>query len=467
MRVLRAPSCVYARKPAPLAPQARAAAAPAASTAAGAPSFPAAEPGVSTCAAAWRGVAHLVRELIAFRELYAAVQHEHAAVRLRLEHLRVRVSSLRSGTPLPPRGCRVPHAKRKRTNTSWKSDLARCSTSFTYVRPTQAAARSRREPLRAARATRLKRHGLARPQAAQLGVPARHDGALARGVGRRHVSPRGCVLQVACAAGAHVEASAATANTGAAAAARECARAESGAESSSHRDRSRFDVQHSLLRPTCVHPPTRRDKSTRALQAAVLRARAAALAQTSVRVSVAGGGPVVFASAWCRVCGTRTVPACRRPAPETVQLARQRMASRRSVLALYRDVLRAAKRFPSKKRDRIVTDIKLEFREARRRRGVCLDRASPALTKHTGHPRFCLAPVPGCSGDGRRASAAPFGCRAGRPRAPAPICRCARRAPPQLQRRARLTRAWRQQGLDTKADTWAVSLAGASTSSSS
>jgi hypothetical protein len=39
--------------------------------------------------------------------------------------------------------------------------------------------------------------------------------------------------------------------------------------------------------------------------------------------------------------------------------------SRAALLALYRDVLRAAARFPSKKRDAIIADIKLEFREAR------------------------------------------------------------------------------------------------------
>ena len=36
---------------------------------------------------------------------------------------------------------------------------------------------------------------------------------------------------------------------------------------------------------------------------------------------------------------------------------------RHEVLALYRSVLRAAVRFPSKKRDAIIADIKLEFRE--------------------------------------------------------------------------------------------------------
>jgi hypothetical protein len=41
------------------------------------------------------------------------------------------------------------------------------------------------------------------------------------------------------------------------------------------------------------------------------------------------------------------------------------MASARKVLTLYRNVLRAAARFPSKKRASIIEDIKLEFREAR------------------------------------------------------------------------------------------------------
>ena len=39
------------------------------------------------------------------------------------------------------------------------------------------------------------------------------------------------------------------------------------------------------------------------------------------------------------------------------------MTSRGEVLRLYRAILRAAERFPSKKRAAIIEDIKLEFRE--------------------------------------------------------------------------------------------------------
>jgi hypothetical protein len=59
------------------------------------------------------------------------------------------------------------------------------------------------------------------------------------------------------------------------------------------------------------------------------------------------------------------------------------MASKQHVVRLYRDVLHAAKRFPSKKRDSIVADIKLEFREARRR--PCPARVlRRAVSVHTG-----------------------------------------------------------------------------------
>lgn len=39
------------------------------------------------------------------------------------------------------------------------------------------------------------------------------------------------------------------------------------------------------------------------------------------------------------------------------------MASQSQVLKLYRDILKAAKRFPSIKRDQILQDIKTEFHE--------------------------------------------------------------------------------------------------------
>ena len=41
------------------------------------------------------------------------------------------------------------------------------------------------------------------------------------------------------------------------------------------------------------------------------------------------------------------------------------MASREMVLLLYRQILRAAKRFPSIKRDSLIGDIKAEFRDHR------------------------------------------------------------------------------------------------------
>ena len=53
--------------------------------------------------------------------------------------------------------------------------------------------------------------------------------------------------------------------------------------------------------------------------------------------------------------------------------------TRRDVLALYRAVLKAAARFPSKKRGAIVEDIKAEFREGR------------ALTGDMAHQRLALA----------------------------------------------------------------------------
>ncbi len=39
------------------------------------------------------------------------------------------------------------------------------------------------------------------------------------------------------------------------------------------------------------------------------------------------------------------------------------MSGREKVLALYRRIMRAAKSFPSVKRDRIIEDIRVEFRE--------------------------------------------------------------------------------------------------------
>jgi hypothetical protein len=79
------------------------------------------------------------------------------------------------------------------------------------------------------------------------------------------------------------------------------------------------------------------------------------------------------------------------------------MASKQHVVRLYRDVLHAAKRFPSKKRDSIVADIKLEFREARRRpapRASCdaqcpCTQAAPTLCGRCGATRRTrLAPSP-------------------------------------------------------------------------
>jgi hypothetical protein len=67
------------------------------------------------------------------------------------------------------------------------------------------------------------------------------------------------------------------------------------------------------------------------------------------------------------------------------------MASKQSVLRLYRDVLRAAQRFPSKKRVSIIADIKLEWREARRA-------AAPATTTNLS---CCLMRTPSRAGRGR------------------------------------------------------------------
>ena len=39
------------------------------------------------------------------------------------------------------------------------------------------------------------------------------------------------------------------------------------------------------------------------------------------------------------------------------------MASRQQVLLLYRQILRAAKHFPSIKKDQVIADIKTEFRD--------------------------------------------------------------------------------------------------------
>jgi hypothetical protein len=60
------------------------------------------------------------------------------------------------------------------TMTSWKSDFALCSNSFTCNRSAGVTAAAAAGALAT---TRLQRHRLARPQAPQLGVPAVHDSA--------------------------------------------------------------------------------------------------------------------------------------------------------------------------------------------------------------------------------------------------------------------------------------------------
>ena len=65
------------------------------------------------------------------------------------------------------------------TMTSWKSDFALCSTSFTCSRSADVTAAAAAGALAT---TRLQRHRLPRPQAPQLGVPAVHDSANPGGV---------------------------------------------------------------------------------------------------------------------------------------------------------------------------------------------------------------------------------------------------------------------------------------------